>query len=125
MDKLYEKMPNYAPDGALGTEQKGKLATPYFNLTLTNQSNSTFSTGLLSPVGDAVGQVLDKGLKPVGQITGQVGQPTGDAMQNVEKEARKEKKWSDEDDPNKPESEMPGGKRIGGKEATGQNPLGL
>lgn len=60
MDKLLNNMPNYAPDGALGTEKKGQLfhqIYKYINLKI------LCYLGLLSPVGDAVGQVLDKGLK--------------------------------------------------------------
>ena len=34
--------------------------------------------GLLSPIGDGLGQVLDKGLKPVGHVVGQVGHPAGE-----------------------------------------------
>ena len=46
-------------------------------------------------------------------------------MGNLNKQARKEVKYTDEDDPNKPESEMPGGEAMGGKEQTAKNPLGL
>jgi hypothetical protein len=81
--------------------------------------------GLLSPVGDAVGQVLDKGLKPIGQITKQVGEPSGEALLNVEKQIIKEKGYKDEIDHDKPDSELPGGERIGGNAQTGKNPLGL
>jgi len=96
------KLPNYAPDGPLGTEKKG----------------------LLSPIGDGVGQVLDKGLKPIGHVVGQVGHPAGEALSNVQKQAKKEKGYSDEEN-GKPDKELPGGERIGGKPQTGQNPLGL
>lgn len=46
-------------------------------------------------------------------------------MLNVEEQAKKESGYSDKLDHNKPDSELPGGERIGGKEQTGQNPLGL
>ena len=81
--------------------------------------------GLLSPIGDGVGQVLDKGLKPIGHITKQVGEPAGEALANVEAQAKKEKGYSDEIDHDKPDSELPGGERIGGNTQTGGNPLGL
>ena len=69
--------------------------------------------------------MLDKGLKPVGYVVGQVGNPAGEALTNVEKQIMKEKGYSDEIDHNKPDAELPGGERIGGKTQTGQNPLGL
>lgn len=79
--------------------------------------------GLLSIVGDPVGQVLDKSLKPtLGSVTGAIGRPSGEALGNVEKQAKKEKGYTDED---LPEEERPGGERVGGKKQTGQNPLGL
>ena len=82
-------------------------------------------TGPLSIIGDPLGQVLDKGLKPIGQITGQVGKPAGEALQNVENQAKKEEGYSDKVDHSIPDSELPGGERIGGKTQSGQNPLGL
>lgn len=88
----------------------------------THQPN-LFHPGLLSVVGDPVGQVLDKTLKPtLGAVTGAVGNPTGTALLDVEKQAKKEKGYSDKE---KPEEEWPGGKSIGGNQQTGQNPLGL
>jgi hypothetical protein len=84
----------------------------------------THAAGLLSPITDGVGQVLEKGLKPIGHVVGQVGNPSGEALINVEKQVKKEKGYSDEDN-NKPDSELPGGERIGGKAQTGDNPLGL
>jgi hypothetical protein len=78
--------------------------------------------GLLSPVGDVVGQVLDKGLSPLGHVVGSVGNPNGQALLDVKEHAKKEMGYSDEE---KPENERPGGARIGGNAQTGQNPLGL
>ena len=122
MENLLNKMPNYAPDGPLGTEKKGQPC--HYHLTLDSQLILEI-LGLLSPAGDAVGQVLDKGLKPIGHFTKQVGEPAGEALQNVEKQVMKEKGYKDEIDHNKPDSELPGGERIGGNTQTGQNPLGL
>lgn len=83
------------------------------------------SKGLLSAVGDPVGQVLDKSLKPtVGRITGGVGRPTGEAAERVHNVARNEHAYS-RDDNDLPDEEKPGGKRIGGNAQNGQNPLGL
>ena len=82
-------------------------------------------TGLLSPLGNPLGKVVNVVTKPVGQLTGQIGNPSGEAMENLNKEVRKEKKFTDEDDPNKPESEMPGGEALGGKEQNAKNPLGI
>jgi hypothetical protein len=45
-------------------------------------------------------------------------------LSNVQKQAKKEIGYSDKDN-NKPDSELPGGERIGGKPQSGQNPLGL
>ncbi|KAK5113447.1 hypothetical protein LTR85_010875 [Meristemomyces frigidus] len=79
--------------------------------------------GLLSVVGDPVGQVLDKSLKPtLGSVTGAIGKPTGEALGSVEKQAKKEVGYTDEE---KPKEEWPGGKSIGGNAQNGQNPLGL
>jgi len=96
-------MVNMAPDGPLGNSQKG----------------------LLSPLGDPLGQVLEKGLKPtLGRVTGAIGKGPGEAMENVHKQARYEIKYSDKDkDP--ADRDLPGGESIGGKDQTGQNPLGL
>ena len=69
--------------------------------------------------------MLDKGLKPVGQITKQVGEPSGEALLRVEEQMKKEKGYSGEIDHDKPDAELPGGERIGGKAQTGGNPLGL
>lgn len=79
--------------------------------------------GPLSVIGDPVGQVAEKVTKPIGQITGQVGQPAGDAALEVENQAIEQK--GGKDNPNKPDHEKPGGERIGGKEQTASNPLGL
>ncbi|KAK3057446.1 hypothetical protein LTR09_001630 [Extremus antarcticus] len=103
MNKLTEKIPDFAPDGPIDSKNKS----------------------LLSPVGDGVGQVLDKGLKPVGYVVGQAAHPAGEALSNVQTQAKVEKGYSDKIDHDKPDSELPGGERIGGKTQSGQNPLGL
>ncbi|KAK0264986.1 hypothetical protein B0A54_09223 [Friedmanniomyces endolithicus] len=90
--------------------------------------------GLLSPVGDIVGQVLDKGLSPIGHVTGAIGNPNGEAILAVKEYVRKAMGGGDEDDEEevgdakdeaKPKSEKPGGESIGGKVKSGQNALGL
>ena len=58
-------------------------------------------------------------LKPLGVLTGGVGEPTGEALLNVERQAKEEIGYEDKPD------QKPGGERIGGNEQTGQNPLGL
>ena len=79
----------------------------------------------MSTIGDPLGQVLEKGLKPtVGPITGAVGRPHGEAAERVQNIARNEKKW-DGDKENIQEKDLPGGKRIGGNRQTAENPLGL
>lgn len=70
-----------------------------------------------------MGQVLDKGLKPVGHVVGQVGHPTGEALLRTENNVKD--KVAYEKDEKKADKDLPGGERIGGKEQTGQNPLGL
>lgn len=65
------------------------------------------STGLLSPFLDPVGKGLSKGLSPVGNLIG----GTGDRMAGFTKQ----------DQPKKGEEYQ----KFGGKEQSGQNPLGL
>ncbi|GAB7354227.1 hypothetical protein MBLNU459_g4769t1 [Dothideomycetes sp. NU459] len=62
--------------------------------------------GLLSPIGDPLGKVLNKGLSPVGNIVGGLAEPVT-SLTGGGKEKSAE-----------PES-------IGGKQQSGQNPLGL
>ncbi|OQO15215.1 hypothetical protein B0A48_00598 [Cryoendolithus antarcticus] len=97
-------LPNIAPDGPLGTEKKG----------------------VLSIVGDPVGQVLDKSLRPtVGAVIGGgIGHPTGEALERVNNVVRNEHKYTNEPN-NKADKDLPGGERIGGNKQSGQNPLGL
>ncbi|KAK3717469.1 hypothetical protein LTR37_005859 [Vermiconidia calcicola] len=78
--------------------------------------------GLLSPLGDPLGQVLDKGLKPIGHFTGQIAKPAGQALLDVKEQGKKD---LGVDDKSREKDEKPGGERIGGNQQTGQNPLGL
>ena len=81
--------------------------------------------GLLSVVGDPVGQVLEKTLKPtVGHITGAIGGPPGEAAERVQKVSKNAYKWEGEKT-NVKDKDLPGGDRIGGNRQTAQNPLGL
>lgn len=80
----------------------------------------TRHAGPLSAIGDPVGQIADKALRPVGAITGSVGKPAGEALLNVEDQAKEEVGMKE-----KADGEKPGGERIGGKEQTAKNPLGL
>ncbi|TKA29549.1 hypothetical protein B0A50_03562 [Salinomyces thailandicus] len=95
MSNPFNKLPDNAPEGPLDEDK-----------------------GLLSVVGDPLGQVLDKGLKPLGSITGAVGKPAGEASMAVKEQAKMEAGHKTQDD-------KPGGERIGGNAQTGQNPLGL
>ncbi len=108
----------------------------------------------MSIIGDPLGQALDKGLKPVGLLTGGVGKPTGEGTELMGVKAplfndevvnhprhtlivahfvfvaaltfkNQAKEEVGLENPNKPDSEKAGGERIGGKEQTGSNPLGL
>lgn len=69
-----------------------------------------------------MGQVLDKGLKPVGHVTGAIAQPNGQALLDVQKQATEENGYRDK---MKVDNGGPGGDSIGGKEQTAKNPLGL
>lgn len=80
--------------------------------------------GPLSFIGDPLGKVLGVGLKPLGHVTGAIGNPNGEALLEVQKQAKREHGFTNEDN-GKPDKELPGGERIGGKEQTGDNPLGL
>jgi len=96
--------------------------TPTIARSLTD-STSTTAAGLLAPLGDPLGKVLNAVVKPtVGTLTKGVGEPTGDALKSVEVQAKREKGYTDEE---KPEEEWWGGKPMGGKEVTAQNPLGI
>ncbi|PPJ56423.1 hypothetical protein CBER1_05476 [Cercospora berteroae] len=109
MDKLLNKVPNMSPEGPLGTQTKGPL----------------------SAVGDPLGQVLNYSLKPLGHVTGAIGNPHGEALSRVQRVAQHEgiadgePKYLPDRDNGKPDAQLPGGERIGGKEQTGENPLGL
>ncbi|OAL56405.1 hypothetical protein IQ07DRAFT_554292 [Pyrenochaeta sp. DS3sAY3a] len=88
------------------------------------------SGGLLSSIGDPIGSVLQTGLRPIGAplekgVTG----PLGSALGGTTRGALGPLLGSEEE-----RSEVLGGKnkdsyageeKIGGKEQTGQNPLGL
>ena len=54
----------------------------------------------------------------MGQLTGAIGEPSGQAALNVKDQAKQEAGHKEHD-------EKPGGERIGGNPQTGQNPLGL
>ncbi|KAI7201066.1 hypothetical protein D0869_01384 [Hortaea werneckii] len=95
MANPFNKLPDNAPDGPLDENK-----------------------GLLSAVGDPLGQVLDKGLRPIGQVTGAIGRPSGEAAMGLKEQAKEEAGHKDKE-------EKPGGERIGGNPQTGQNPLGL
>jgi hypothetical protein len=73
-------------------------------------------------VGDVVGQVLDKGLSPLGHVIGAVGNTNGQAFLDVEEMVKEKVGYTEE---KKRQNEKPGGERIGGNPQTGQNPLGL
>ena len=79
-------------------------------------------TGLLSPIGDPLGNGLQKGLGPVGSavggltqsVTGQSTDLLRGASQALGITKSQEQKKKEED-----------AERIGGKEQTAENPLGL
>ena len=76
-------------------------------------------------VGDPLGQVLDKTLKPtLGHVTGAIGQPAGDAAERVQNTVRNAHKWEGDKSDVK-DKDLPGGERIGGNRQTAENPLGL
>ncbi|CAK4030934.1 Hypothetical predicted protein [Lecanosticta acicola] len=78
--------------------------------------------GLLSPIGDPVGKVLDFGLgNTVGKVTSKVGDPPGEALTSAKKVGKNEVAYSEKD---RPREEL-GGEPIGGQPQTAENPLGL
>jgi len=80
-------------------------------------------SGLLSFIGDPLGKVTNTILKPtLGAVTGAIGQPTGDALKDVQVQAKREKGYTQEE---KPEEEWWGGKALGAELPGGKNPLGL
>lgn len=81
-------------------------------------------TGPLTIIGDPLGQLLGYATKPLGHVTGAIGRPNGEAMLEVQKQAKRDHAYTNEDN-GKPDSELPGGERIGGKSQSGENPLGL
>lgn len=122
MNKLYENIPNMAPEGPLRTDRKGITLQSQARRSRAAQGLSDKTTGPLSVVGDPVGQVLDKGLSPIGHVTGQVGKPSGQALLDVQKQMKEEAGYSDK---TKVEDKGPGGDSVGGKEQNAKNPLGL
>ena len=104
------------------TEQKGVPVSSTGNSLQTAHWYTL--AGLLSPIGDGVGKVLETGLKPVGHVVGQVGNPAGEAMGKVKITAKNAHGY-EEKDSIKSEKDMPGGESVGGKTQSGDNPLGL
>lgn len=121
-NKNTTQQPRPCPSHPTALSQKAKvgclLPTPR-----RGQTDLSPSTGLLHPVGDPVGRGLKTVLRPtVGHITAQVGEPSGQAAENVQDMVKDQHKWTAEE---KDEKDMPGGKRIGGNAQSGGNPLGL
>ncbi|KAL1598702.1 hypothetical protein SLS60_007842 [Paraconiothyrium brasiliense] len=94
-----------------------------------DQEENKGSGGLLAPLADPVGKALNTGLRPLGapleKITGPLGNAVGGSTRGAlgpmlgEKEERSELLGGNNvDSYSKKES-------LGGKEQTGQNPLGL
>ncbi|KAK5134438.1 hypothetical protein LTR08_006485 [Meristemomyces frigidus] len=88
-----------APDGPVGTDK-----------------------GLLSLIGDPLGRVLNIALRPIGYITGAIGRPHGEALLAVEKRAKEEFGYVNQDHTKEERQPI---ERVGGKPQNGQNPLGL
>lgn len=112
-------MPDIAPEGPLDQNKVNLRHHTHPPLPLTT------AQGLLSVVGDPIGQVLDKTLKPtVGHITGAIGEPHGEAAERMQKVSKNAYKWEGNKE-NVQDKDLPGGERIGGNRQTAQNPLGL
>ena len=86
--------------------------------------NLTLQPGPLSIVGDPLGKGLEKGLAPLGHVTGKIGEPNGQALLDVQKQMKEENGYSDKTS-TFTKDQGPGGKPIGGAKPTGENPLGL
>jgi hypothetical protein len=82
------------------------LYLPIFSLYLPLAASSNIETGLLAPLGDPLGNALNKGLSPVGTAVG--GITNGGYTKSKEMDKAAEEQQS-----------------MGGKEQSGQNPLGL
>lgn len=79
---------------------------PIFSLYLPLATFSNIKPGLLAPLGDPLGNALNKGLSPVGTAIG--GITNGGYTKSKEMDKAAEEQQS-----------------VGGKEQNGQNPLGL
>jgi hypothetical protein len=127
-DESLSNLPAGGTDVSLGEGQKGKhflhlsctshpssfpLRSPHLlsplspsSLYLPLAACSDIKTGLLAPLGDPLGNALNKGLSPVGTAIG--GITNGGYTKSKEMDKAAEEQQS-----------------MGGKEQSGQNPLGL
>jgi hypothetical protein len=103
-------------------ERQGQYPPPIDHFSL--QSYLT-NPGPLSFIGDPLGHVLRFALSPFGYVLKAIGNPNGEALLEVQRQAARELKYIDDEEGKKQDREMSGGKRIGGNEQTGGNTLGV
>ncbi|GAM83341.1 hypothetical protein ANO11243_013280 [Dothideomycetidae sp. 11243] len=80
-------------------------------------------SGLLAPLGDPLGKALETGLSPIGAGVGKVTGPAAEGASNVTKPIMDSLGMGDRGEMKQREELK--GESMGGKEQTGQNPLGL
>ncbi|KAF2157310.1 hypothetical protein K461DRAFT_317427 [Myriangium duriaei CBS 260.36] len=79
--------------------------------------------GILAPIGDPLGKGLETGLSPIGAGIGKATGPVAEGASNVTKPLMESLGMGDRGELKEQEAQK--NETIGGKEQTGQNPLGL
>ncbi|PNS16607.1 hypothetical protein CAC42_4571 [Sphaceloma murrayae] len=87
------------------------------------KGKSTLPSGLLAPLGDPLGKALGTAVSPIGAGVGKATGPVAEGATQVSKPIMD--KLGMEDRGEAKEQAEKKQDRIGGKEQTGQNPLGL
>lgn len=86
---------------------------------------NAYAGGLLAPVGDPLGRVLETGLKPVGSGVGALTGPVAEGAAKTTKPLMDAVGMGDRGEIKEQEKRKQEYKPLGGKPQTGENPLGL